>query len=427
MTVEEEKTPTNDEGSAVSRERLYHEVWAEPMISVAAKYKVSGSFLARVCTQLNVPRPPRGYWAKLAAGKKPPKRLPLPVAEPGDELEWARYGQARRVPYPLPKPPQKSKRCKRSDLPELHPLLQGARQHLDDGRETDSGFLKPSKRLLADIVVSKPMRQHALDVANEFFLLFEERGHRVIFAPQGQNLCRHDVEEREKGGRDRHYSDLWSPARATVAFVGTVAIGLTIFEMSEEVEVQYLDGEYVRVTELTPQQIKKAARSYTWTSKRDLPSGRLCVQAYSPYPRAKWKRQWRESKQGEYPGKLSAIVKELEREAATIARLVEEGERQAEIERQRWQAQKLEWDREEAERRRIKAEKESREELSRIISAWAEAKKIDEFFADAERRAAELSDEERELLLQRLKLAHDMVGNTDALEWFMSWVAPDER
>lgn len=53
----------------------------------------------------------------------------------------------------------------------------------------------------------------------------------------------------------------------------------------------------------------------------DLSSGRLCIQAYSPYQRADWKRQWRETKAGDFPGKLSAIVKELKRETATIAQL----------------------------------------------------------------------------------------------------------
>ena len=36
----------------ISREQLYEEVWAEPMTTVALKYKVSSSFLARICTRL---------------------------------------------------------------------------------------------------------------------------------------------------------------------------------------------------------------------------------------------------------------------------------------------------------------------------------------------------------------------------------------
>ena len=37
----------------------------------------------------------------------------------------------------------------------------------------------------------------------------------------------------------------------------------------------------------------------------------------------------------------------------------------------------------------------SREELASIIKAWAETKNIEEFFADAEWRAADLSDDEK--------------------------------
>lgn len=40
------------------------------MITVAKDYGVSSNYLARVCEQLKVPRPNRGYWAKRAAGKK---------------------------------------------------------------------------------------------------------------------------------------------------------------------------------------------------------------------------------------------------------------------------------------------------------------------------------------------------------------------
>lgn len=89
-----ENTATNNKDTRVSRERLYEEVWAEPMTTVALKYKVSSSFLARICTRLKVPRPQRGYWAMYATGKRPKK----PVACPGDELEWARDGEARRAP-----------------------------------------------------------------------------------------------------------------------------------------------------------------------------------------------------------------------------------------------------------------------------------------------------------------------------------------
>ena len=76
-----------------------------------------------------------------------------------------------------------------------------------------------------------------------------------------------------------------------------------------------------------------------------------------------------------------------------IARLVEEGERQADIERQRWQVQREQWRREEEARRAAKALKDSKEELLQVIDTWAEAKRHEAFFADAERRAQDLPEE----------------------------------
>ncbi|MGD8589053.1 MAG: hypothetical protein PVG22_09520 [Chromatiales bacterium] len=47
----------------------------------------------------------------------------------------------------------------------------------------------------------------------------------------------------------------------------------------------------------------------------------------------------------------ATIARELEREASTIAKLVEEAEHRAKLERQRWEEMQEKWRREEAERR----------------------------------------------------------------------------
>ena len=52
------------------------------MIRLAAQYGITGTGLAKICARLNVPCPPRGYWAKKAADKPVVQyRLPEPDAE----------------------------------------------------------------------------------------------------------------------------------------------------------------------------------------------------------------------------------------------------------------------------------------------------------------------------------------------------------
>ncbi len=59
------------------REKLYEEVWAEPVSKVAAHYEISGVALGKICRKMRIPVPGRGYWAKLQNGHKV-KKTPLP-------------------------------------------------------------------------------------------------------------------------------------------------------------------------------------------------------------------------------------------------------------------------------------------------------------------------------------------------------------
>jgi len=64
--------------SRYNREKIYEEIWAEPILHVAKRHSMSDVGLGKVCKKLKIPRPGLGYWAKKAAGKPIPKRPPLP-------------------------------------------------------------------------------------------------------------------------------------------------------------------------------------------------------------------------------------------------------------------------------------------------------------------------------------------------------------
>lgn len=67
------------------RKKLFDEIWATPVSKLAMGYELSGVGLRKICLALDVPLPPRGYWQKLAAGKKIPKPAlpPLPSLRRG--------------------------------------------------------------------------------------------------------------------------------------------------------------------------------------------------------------------------------------------------------------------------------------------------------------------------------------------------------
>lgn len=84
-------TPT----TTLSRKELYELIWSKPLLRLAKQYGITSTGLAKICARLDVPCPPRGYWAKLAFGK-PVERIALP--DPGPETAL----QATISPSPLP-------------------------------------------------------------------------------------------------------------------------------------------------------------------------------------------------------------------------------------------------------------------------------------------------------------------------------------
>lgn len=73
--------------TVIKREEIHAKIWKLPAASLAKEFGVSGSMLARICTHLNIPRPPRGYWAKKQAGHKVAKQK-LPKLKEGHRDCW---------------------------------------------------------------------------------------------------------------------------------------------------------------------------------------------------------------------------------------------------------------------------------------------------------------------------------------------------
>jgi hypothetical protein len=101
--------------------------------------------------------------------------------------------------------------------------VSGAKPLFETGRLSwRTRYLKPTKRLLVDLTVTKTGLDKAIAFANEFLLVLEARDHRVVIAPNSEQFHRADVDERENPGKGNHHSDLWSPMRCTVKGVTIV-------------------------------------------------------------------------------------------------------------------------------------------------------------------------------------------------------------
>lgn len=353
----------------VGREALYAEVRAEPMTTVAARYGLSSNFLARVCERLNVPRPPRGFWAKLKVGAKV-RRVPLPAPRIGDELEWCRNGEEPTI-Y-TDGGSSNSTRAKRG---KQHPLLVGVAHHFEVGRvraHDSEKYLRPYKQNLVDIFSSKACLQRALATANKLFFALEDRGYRVMLAPSDGRTVRLGLHHRagEAGRGDSDYRYVGNRNRPTVVLVGAVMIGLSLFEISERIEVRYVGGDerYVPVGSREDRLYPRVA--HDWTTHEWRPSGRLGLHAYAPTTSFRWERYWREEKGRDLTSFFAEIGDELAEHAPVITQLEAKARQDAEEQRIKWEREREEAAKKDAERRRVDEEKARFEAFKTELTTW---------------------------------------------------------
>lgn len=90
----------------MTRKALYELVWSEPISKAAPKLGVSDVALSKICRKLDVPKPPRGYWARLAHGKAVHKPA-LPKAKKGvpTEYEISPPNRPQKASIPTSAPP----------------------------------------------------------------------------------------------------------------------------------------------------------------------------------------------------------------------------------------------------------------------------------------------------------------------------------
>lgn len=427
--------------ASLSREALYELVWSKPMLQIAEEIGVSSSYLARVCTEMRVPRPARGYWTQRELGKAPEQPM-LPPERPGDVTKWEvgssigtlqRTAKKAECERPISDPPQTEsrKRGRPKNKPEnlgVHRLLRDVRPLFLKSRPSDSGLLQPSKRMLVDIVTSEALLDAALTTANGLFNALAARGHQVVLGQTFPKMKRLQLLVHEVEKKNNYTQPVWGPDRPTIVYVKEMPLGLTMFETTEDVECVYVDGSYMPLRDLSAVQKRLYTGPRHWTTNKERPTGRLCLQAYCPISqRVKWVKRWKENTAGELRRLLPSIVEELEAAVPVLVESLEKARIEQQEERRQWEEQQRRWEEQRERERQAKAHQDARQELMAAISAWDEARKIAAYFAEVVAAAEASEGSEREVLLDRVTKAQELVGEVSALESLVRWKSPRER
>ena len=175
----------NDNRRQITRKELYNRVWAEPMSKLAREYGLSDVGLAKICKKHNIPRPPKGYWARKAAGYKV-KQLPLP---PGDEVtieirpnpRTQRASKYKKVVSKMA-PSEKSEETPivvPDRLSNPHLLIRRSSDVLNAQQPNDVGVVNPPNKECLDIAVSKNSLRRALRIMDTVIKALENLGYSV--------------------------------------------------------------------------------------------------------------------------------------------------------------------------------------------------------------------------------------------------------
>ena len=210
---------------SLSREELYERVWATPMKRLAVEFGLSDVGLAKICKKHKIPRPSRGYWAKIESGKSA-RRWPL------GEIDDAKLtvvtirhvehkAETETMCDPLAADPTIAALIAAESLPEnkiqavsdlrgADPLVSATRDSLASQKPDEYGrisrrydFAEPC----FEVAVSKNNVQRALLLLQTMVKAFKSRGYAISTAGAEQRRPHINVLGRDFG------ISVWEPSK----------------------------------------------------------------------------------------------------------------------------------------------------------------------------------------------------------------------
>ncbi|ENZ7681754.1 hypothetical protein ACG9FS_002902 [Klebsiella aerogenes] len=410
------------------REELYHLVWREPAERITSLYSISKEQLAKRCAELRIPRPLAGYWKALAKGTAPAVPA-LPDLKSGKVEKFPRKtSQATPPPTKISSKvavPAPRKRARTAG--SGYALIDDLKTYLPVSSVTKDGYYKPTKKKLLDLNVSETGFNSAIDFLSRFFAALGKQGYWVRLAESGEGLhCQGiDIKEDPKEGGLR-YDSLWRPCSASIICIEDMLFGFSLAEMTEYVPAKEVNGRYIRDETMIRWIREKHDKPFRYVIRHALPTGRFLLQLYSPYSSTNWQVQFRQTKQCGLIIQIPKLISAMRNAVPLIKKQQEEARVKAEKRRIQWELDEKRYREKERIRREKEAYNASLAELKAIMVQWAEDKRVEQFFREAESDASLLGEKQKEQVMERLRLARQLLSVDTAVERLTKWKTPEE-
>src|SRR5690349_5634418 len=167
-----------------TRNELYEKIWNTPTIKLARDFGLSDVALGKICKKHSIPKPPLGYWAKLAHGKtmvRPPlpnigdqrlERIEIrkrPLAPDGPKLQSSE--QEKEAPIAVPE-----------RLTSPHPLVRSTIDALKNSTPDETRILRSRSGDCLNLRVSRQSVGRAMRLMDVLIKALEARGSTVSVA-----------------------------------------------------------------------------------------------------------------------------------------------------------------------------------------------------------------------------------------------------
>jgi hypothetical protein len=342
----------NNESAVITftRNELYEKIWNTPTIKLAKDFRLSDVALGKICKKHSIPKPPLGYWAKLAHGKTV-SRPPLPNI---DDQRLERIEIRKRPLFSGGPKPQAREQEKDASIavPERltspHPLVRSTIDALKNLTPDETGILRSRTGGCLNVRVGRQSVGRAMRLMDALIKVLEARGSSV------------NVLERDR-------------THPTCVKI-----------LDETIEVELREGLNRREKQFTAAELRERERS-SWLRDRKeyefYPSGNFVFMILT-YCGEGVRKVWSDGKRQRLENCLNSIVAGLG--------VAAEGVKAHRLKLERWEQERQEEQRRrwEEEERRHK-EEEKIKDLERWVANWNQSRKIREFLSEVEKAAAE--------------------------------------